>query len=102
LTNSNSTERIGDFLAAWVELEKALRSAAAVSSTTEHSRRLLTSQLGDEVLSKSDNITFRKIAKLRNRLVHGDIEIEEIEEVYPNIVTDIDYLIRKVHDMSKP
>ena len=85
------TRRLGDFLEAWIDLERALVSMAHDHSPTGsqgmgmlQAARFLR---GTDLVSKEDVRNFERLQQLRNKLVHG--VIDDHEALTPEIISQV-------------
>ena len=77
-------KRAGDplavFMNAWVELERRLHALAAARGVGPYPRALVDGirRLQESgILSESDVAEFQRLREMRNRLVHGQLDIEQ-------------------------
>ncbi|MBD2651919.1 hypothetical protein H6G45_00130 [Synechocystis sp. FACHB-383] len=94
--NRHAVDRLSLFMNTWVEVERRLHSTLAQGSAP-FSRALMDGVkqlMATDVLNNSDYADFQQLYQIRNRLVHGQLDIEKT--ITPDIIKRLQAFLQKL------
>ena len=98
LPSSESGERLGQFLSAWIRIERAVagQNALRIGRVNEHANELL---MKDPYSQPEDLAELSKLRTLRNRLVHGDAD--PVQSISDDVLLKVESFASKFEKLSK-